>query len=48
MKLPAFSAVGWFIAGGAVTLLACSATLIFIGGYTVGESACRPALSERS
>jgi hypothetical protein len=48
MRLSAFSAAGWFVAGGAVMLLLCSSTLIFIGGYNVGESSCRQASSEQS
>ena len=35
-----FSLTGWIVAGGAVMLLLCSSMLIFIAGYTAGESAC--------
>jgi len=47
MKMSVFSLTGWFVAGGAVTLLLCSSMLVFIAGYTAGESACGQASSGR-
>ena len=47
MKMSVFSLTGWIVAGGAVTLLLCSSMLIFIAGYTAGESACGQASSAR-
>ena len=47
MRMSVFSLTGWIVAGGAVTLLLCSSMLIFIAGYTAGESACGQPLSGR-
>tara|TARA_R100000329_G_C7437908_1_gene153945 strand:- start:146 stop:292 length:147 start_codon:yes stop_codon:yes gene_type:complete len=47
MKLSAFSVTGWFVAGGAVMLLLCSSVLVFVGGYTAGESVCSQSSSGR-
>ena len=47
MKMSAFSLAGWIVAGGAVTLLLCSSLLVFVGGYTAGESACGQPSSGR-
>ena len=47
MKMSVFSLTGWIVAGGAVTLLLCSSMLVFIAGYTAGESACGQASSAR-
>ena len=47
MKMSVFSLTGWFVAGGAVTLLLCSSMLVFVGGYTAGENACGQASSGR-
>ena len=47
MKMSVFSLTGWIVAGGAVTLLLCSSMLVFIAGYTAGESACGQASSGR-
>ena len=45
MKLSAFSATGWFIAGGAVTLLLCTTMVVFIAGYSSGAASCDQARS---
>ena len=45
MKMSVFSLTGWIVAGGAVTLLLFSSMLVFIAGYTAGESACGQASS---
>jgi hypothetical protein len=47
MKMSVFSLTGWFVAGGAVMLLLLSSMLVFVGGYTAGESACGQASSGR-
>jgi hypothetical protein len=47
MRMTAFSLTGWFVAGGAVMLLLCSSMLVFVGGYTAGESVCSQASSGR-
>tara|TARA_Y100000361_G_scaffold44440_1_gene38467 strand:+ start:135 stop:290 length:156 start_codon:yes stop_codon:yes gene_type:complete len=47
MKMSVFSLAGWIVAGGAVTLFLCGSLLMFVGGYTVGESVCGPASSGR-
>ena len=47
MKMSVFSLTGWIVAGGAVMLLLLSSMLIFIGGYTAGESACGQPSSGR-
>lgn len=47
MRMSVFSLTGWIVAGGAVVLLFCSSTLVFIVGYTVGESVCDQPLSGR-
>jgi len=47
MKMSVFSLTGWFVAGGAVMLLLFSSTLVFMIGYTVGESICDQPLSGR-
>jgi hypothetical protein len=47
MKMSVFSLTGWIVAGGAVTLLLCSSMLVFIAGYTAGDSACGQASSGR-
>ena len=47
MKMSVFSLTGWIVAGGAVTLLLCSSMLVFVAGYTAGESACGQASSGR-
>jgi len=47
MKISVFSLAGWFVAGGAVMLLLFSSTLVFISGYTAGESVCNRPLSDR-
>jgi len=47
MKMSVFSVTGWFVAGGAVMLLLFSSVLVFVGGYTTGESACGQASSGR-
>jgi len=47
MKMSALAVTGWFIAGGAVMLLLCGSLLVFVGGYTVGESVCGQASSGR-
>tara|TARA_R100000458_G_scaffold20060_1_gene17826 strand:- start:339 stop:485 length:147 start_codon:yes stop_codon:yes gene_type:complete len=45
MKLSAFSATGWFIAGSAVTLLLCGSMVVFIAGYSSGAVTCDQAKS---
>tara|TARA_Y100000033_G_scaffold4487_1_gene3741 strand:- start:92 stop:238 length:147 start_codon:yes stop_codon:yes gene_type:complete len=45
MKLSAFSATGWFIAGGAVTMLLCGSMVVFIAGYSSGTATCDQARS---
>tara|TARA_R100000084_G_C4587148_1_gene116629 strand:+ start:513 stop:659 length:147 start_codon:yes stop_codon:yes gene_type:complete len=45
MKLSAFSATGWFVAGGAVTLLFFSSMLVFVAGYSTGANRCDQAIS---
>ena len=47
MKMSVFSLTGWIVAGGAVTLLLCSSMLVFVAGYTAGDSACGQASSGR-
>jgi hypothetical protein len=47
MKMSALGVTGWFVAGGAITLLLCSSLLVFVGGYTAGESACGQPSSGR-
>jgi hypothetical protein len=47
MKMSALGVTGWFVAGGAITLLLCSSLLVFVGGYSVGESVCGQASSGR-
>jgi|TARA_Y100000015_G_scaffold15409_1_gene14778 hypothetical protein len=47
MRISAFSLTGWFVAGGAVMLLLCSSMLVFVGGYTAGESVCGQPSSGR-
>tara|TARA_B100000085_G_scaffold128930_1_gene117371 strand:- start:269 stop:415 length:147 start_codon:yes stop_codon:yes gene_type:complete len=47
VKLSAFSATGWFIAGGAVMLLFCTSTIVFIAGYSAGDAGCNQARSEQ-
>ena len=47
MKMSVFSLTGWIVAGGAVTLLLCSSMLVFVAGYTAGESVCAQASSGR-
>ena len=47
MKLSAFSATGWFIAGSAVTVLLCSSMLVFIAGYSTGVTGCDQAISDQ-
>ena len=47
MKMSVFSLTGWIVAGGAVTLLLFSSMLVFIAGYTAGESTCGQASSAR-
>ena len=45
MKLSAFSATGWFVAGGAVMLLLCTTMVVFIAGYSSGIATCDQARS---
>ena len=47
MRMSVFSLTGWIVAGGAVTLLLFSSMLVFIAGYTAGESACGQPSSGR-
>ena len=47
MKMSVFSVTGWFVAGGAVTLLLFSSMLVFVAGYTAGESVCSQSSSGR-
>jgi|TARA_B100000035_G_scaffold310615_1_gene318731 hypothetical protein len=45
VKLSAFSATGWFIAGSAVTLLLCTTMVVFIAGFSSGAATCEQAKS---